>query len=150
MLLNFSFYETNYTLETTFYDAASENRLSDKLNHTLSGTVHCLLYNSGLPSTYWDDIYLHSIYLKNIMVHSTIKTTSYQAYYGVPQDLHHILSTLEEKHYTPDSLPLEPYLLNQIGYPDISFLNESMFIIDVEHHLNKSFKSALKYLDFTS
>ena len=77
----------HYVLEPTGSDTPSENGLAERPNGTLS-TMFCrLLYTSGLLPTFWADALLHSVYLYNRLVHTSIGMTPLEAHTGVQSDL---------------------------------------------------------------
>ena len=71
-----------YTVEPTGADSPSQNGGAEIYNGTLAVKVHTLLYGSGLPAKFWSAALLHSVYLYNRLVHSSVGMTPYEAWYG--------------------------------------------------------------------
>ena len=65
-----------------FTYSPSQNGGTEIYNGTLAVKVRTLLYRSGLPAKFWSAALLHSIYLHNRLVHSSLGITPYKAWYG--------------------------------------------------------------------
>ena len=76
-----------YTIEPTGADSPSQNGGAEIYNGTLAVKVHTLLYGSGLPAKFWSAALLHSVYLYNRLVHSSVGMTPYEAWYGRRPDM---------------------------------------------------------------
>ena len=74
--------EFTYTVEPTGANSPSQNGGTEKYNGTLAVKVRTLLYGSGLPAKFWSVALLHSVYLHNHLVHSSVGMTPYEAWYG--------------------------------------------------------------------
>ena len=74
--------EFAYTVEPTGADSPSQNGGAKIYNGTLAVKVRTLLYGSGLPAKFCSAALLHSIYLHNHLVHSSVGMTPYEAWYG--------------------------------------------------------------------
>ena len=71
-----------YTEEPTGANSPSQNGGAEIYNGTLAVKVRTLLYGSGLPAKFWSTALLHSVYLHNRLVHSSVGMTPYEAWYG--------------------------------------------------------------------
>ena len=74
--------EFAYMVEPTGADSPSQNGGAKIYNGTLAVKVRTLLYGSGLPAKFCSAALLHSIYLHNHLVHSSVGMTPYEAWYG--------------------------------------------------------------------
>ncbi len=45
------------------------------------------MFGSGLPAKFWSSALIHLVYLHNQLVHTVMKKTSFEAYFGVKPDL---------------------------------------------------------------
>ena len=64
---------------------------NERLGRTLAGMVHCLLFDSGLPSFLWGELFLTASYLSNRAPHAALgNKTPFQALYGKPAHLEHL------------------------------------------------------------
>jgi len=79
--------EFTYTVEPTGADSPSQNGGAEIYNGTLAVKVRTLLYGSGLPAKFWSAALLHSVYLHNHLVHSSVGMTPYEAWYGRRPDV---------------------------------------------------------------
>ena len=80
--------EFAYTVEPTGADSPLQNGGAKIYNGTLAVKVRTLLYGSGLPAKFWSAALLHSIYLHNRLVHSSVGMTPYEAcWYGRRPDV---------------------------------------------------------------
>jgi hypothetical protein len=77
----------HYTLEPTGADSPSQNGAVETYNDKFAVQARTLLFGSGLPAQYWSAALLHSVYLHNQLVHSEMKTTPFEGYYGIKPDL---------------------------------------------------------------
>jgi hypothetical protein len=71
-----------YIVKPTGSDCPSQNGAAEVNNDKLAVKARTLLYGSGLPAKFWSAALLHSAYLHNRLVHSSIKMTPYEAWYG--------------------------------------------------------------------
>ena len=76
-----------YTVEPTGANSPSQNSGAEIYNGTLAVKVRTLLYGSGLPAKFWSAALLHSVYLHNHLVHSSVGMTPYEAWYGRRPDV---------------------------------------------------------------
>lgn len=67
----------------------SQNGLIERQWRTLLETTRCLLLDSNLPLTFWDQAALHALHLRNRSPTSSLPSsiTPYEAFYGHPPDL---------------------------------------------------------------
>ncbi len=79
-----------YVVEPTGADSPSQNGGVEIYNNTLAVKVRTLLYGSGLPAKFWSAALLHVAYLHNLLVHSAINKTPYEAWYGRKPDVTHL------------------------------------------------------------
>jgi hypothetical protein len=77
----------SYAIEPTGADSPSQNGGAEIYNGTLAVKVHTLLYGSGLPAKFWSAALLHSVYLHNRLVHSSVGMTPVEAWYGRRPDV---------------------------------------------------------------
>ncbi len=77
----------SYTIEQTGADSPSQNGGAEIYNGTLAVKVCTLLYGSGLPAKFWSAALLHSVYLHNSLVHSSVGMTPFEAWYGRRPDV---------------------------------------------------------------
>ncbi len=82
--------EFGYVVEPTGADSPSQNGGVEIYNNTLVVKVRTLLYGSGLPAKFWSAALLHVAYLHNLLVHSAIHKTPYEAWYGRKPDVIHL------------------------------------------------------------
>ena len=74
-------------MEPTGPDAASQNAGVEKYNDTLGTMPRSLLYSAGLPAEYWSAALVHAAYLLNWRVHSALKITPFESWFGKQPDL---------------------------------------------------------------
>ena len=79
-----------YVLKPTESDSPLQNGVVEIYNGKLTVRTCSLLYGSGLPAKYWSSALLHSVYLHNQLVHTNMKITPFEAYYGLQPDLSHL------------------------------------------------------------
>ena len=79
--------EKRYIMEPTGPDAASQNAGVEKYNDTLGTMTRSLLYSAGLPAEYWSAALVHAAYLLNRRVHSALKITPFESWFGKQPDL---------------------------------------------------------------
>ena len=68
-------------------DAASQNVSVEKYNDTLGTMTRSLLYSAGLPADYRSAALIHAAYLLNRRVHSALKVTPFESWFGKQPDL---------------------------------------------------------------
>lgn len=74
--------DSNYILEPTAAGAPFQNGLAERPNQTFGNMVRCLLHSANLGPEYWSFALLHSVYIKNRLLHSAIQETPYKLYTG--------------------------------------------------------------------
>ncbi len=74
-------------LEPTGADIPSQNGAVEIYNGKLAVCTRTLLCGSGLPAKYWSSALLHLVYLHNRLIHTSMKRTPFEAYYGLRPDL---------------------------------------------------------------
>ena len=79
--------QCGYALEETGADASSQNGMTERPNRTFGNMMRCLLKSAELGPEFWSYALLHSVYLKNRLYHSAIKSTPYQKMTGVKPNL---------------------------------------------------------------
>jgi hypothetical protein len=79
--------EFGYTVEPAGAGSPSQNGGAEIYNGTLAVKVRTLLYGSGLLAKFWSAALLHSVYLHNRLVHSSVGMTPYEAWYGRRPDV---------------------------------------------------------------
>ncbi len=79
-----------YVMEPTGADSPLQNGSVEIYNDKLAVRMQTLLYNAGLPAKFWSTALLHSVYLHNPMVHTVVKKTPYEGYYGFKPDIGHL------------------------------------------------------------
>jgi hypothetical protein len=89
-LLDMVLRKYNYVFEPTGADSPSQNGAVEIYNDKLAVRARTLLYGSGLPAKYWSAALVHSVYLANRLVHTVIKKTPFEAYYGLKPDIGHL------------------------------------------------------------
>jgi hypothetical protein len=73
---------TEYAVESTDVDSASQNGGAKKWNHTLAVTTWAPLYGARLSAHYWSAALLHAAYLHNRRVHAITKMTLFKGWFG--------------------------------------------------------------------
>ena len=84
----------NYVMEPTGTNSPSQNGAVKIYSNKLAIHARTLLYGSGLPAKFWSATQLHLVYLANRLVHLVMKTTPFEAFYGM-KPMSHILSSLD-------------------------------------------------------
>jgi hypothetical protein len=79
-----------YVMEPTGADSPLQNGAVEIYNDKLAVRARTLLYGAGLPAKFWSAALLHSVYLHNRMVHTVVKKTPYEGYYGIKPDISHL------------------------------------------------------------
>jgi hypothetical protein len=79
--------EFQYTVEPTGADSPSQNVQVKHYNKTVATIVRTLPYGANLPAKYWSVAAVHAVYLMNLLVHSAINKTPYEAWYDENPDL---------------------------------------------------------------
>ncbi len=79
-----------YVMEPTGADSPLQNGVVEIYNDKLAVRARTLLYGAGLPAKFWYAALLHSVYLHNRMVHTVVKKTPYEGYYGIKPDISHL------------------------------------------------------------
>ena len=84
--------EKKYIMEPTGPDTASQNANVEKYNNTLEMMTRSLLYtgSAGLSAEYWSAAFIHAAYLLNRRVHSALKITPFESWFGKQLDLKHL------------------------------------------------------------
>jgi hypothetical protein len=77
----------HFIVEPTGADSPNQNKQAKKYNDIFGVTVRVLLYDSGLPATFWSVALMHACYLHNRRVHKSILMTSFEAWNGFKPDL---------------------------------------------------------------
>ena len=70
--------ECGFALEVTGSEGSAQNGLAENPNKTYAQMMRCLLFASELGSEYWSWALQHAVYIKNRLLHHTIKTSPYQ------------------------------------------------------------------------
>jgi hypothetical protein len=83
-------WDFHYTLEPTGVDSPSQNGAVEVYNDKFAVRTRTLLYGSGLPAKFWSAALLHSVYLRNCLVHTKTKVTPFEGYYGTKPNLSHL------------------------------------------------------------
>ncbi len=77
-----------YVVEPTGADSPSQNGGTEIYNNTLAVKVRTLLYGSGLPAEFWSAALLHTVYLHNRLVHSSMTNrTPFEGWHGHKPDV---------------------------------------------------------------
>jgi hypothetical protein len=64
-----------------------QNGAVESYNGKLAVCIQTLLFGLGLPAKYWSSALIHSVYLHNWLVHTVMRKTLFEAYFGVKPDL---------------------------------------------------------------
>jgi hypothetical protein len=76
-----------YIVKPASADSPSQNRTVKIYIGKLAVCTWTQLYSSGLPAKHWSSTLLHSVYLHNHLVHTTMKKTPFETYFGICLDL---------------------------------------------------------------
>ncbi len=76
-----------YVIEPTGVDSPSQNGAVEIYNAKLAVRTRTLLFGSGLPAKYWSSALIHTVYLRNWLVHTVTRKTPFEAYFGAKPDL---------------------------------------------------------------
>jgi hypothetical protein len=79
-----------HVIEPTGTDSPSQNGAIKIYNDKLAIHACTLLYGLGLPAKYWSAALLYSVYLANCLVHTVMKKTPFEAFYGMKLDIVHL------------------------------------------------------------
>jgi dUTP pyrophosphatase len=79
--------DEEYALEITGSDASAQNAIVESPNKTFGQMMRCLLYSSDLGPEYWSWALQHAVYIKNCILHRSLKTTPYEKFTGTKPDL---------------------------------------------------------------
>ena len=81
-----------YKVEPTGSDDSAQNGVAERPNRTFGNMMRTVLFNSGLPSTFWSYALRHCAYIKNRVPHShfNFEKTPYESYTGRIPDLSHL------------------------------------------------------------
>jgi hypothetical protein len=79
--------DIHYTLESTGADSPSQNGAVEVYIDKFAICTRTFLYGSGLPAKFWSAALLHSLYLHNWLVHTNIKVTPFEGYFGAKPNL---------------------------------------------------------------
>ena len=74
-------------IESIGADSPSQNGGVERYNDTLAVKVRTLLFGAGLPARFWSAALLHAVYLHNRLVHSAMRQTPYEGWYGRCPDI---------------------------------------------------------------
>jgi hypothetical protein len=89
-LLDMVLHKYNYVMEPTGANSPLQNGAVKIYNDKLAIRARTLLYGLGLPAKYWSAALLHSLYLANCLVHTVMKKTPFEAFYGMKPDIAHL------------------------------------------------------------
>jgi hypothetical protein len=76
-----------YVIEPTGADSPSQNGVVEIFNAKLAVHTRTLLFGSGLPAKFWSSALIHLVCLHNRLVHTVMKKTPFEAYFGIKPDL---------------------------------------------------------------
>ena len=72
----------NFSLKMTGVDASAQNGITESSNKTLENMKCCILHVVDFGPKYWSYALIHAVYIKNRLLHSSIKTTPFKASTG--------------------------------------------------------------------
>src|SRR5688572_29470122 len=79
----------HYNVKITRFNAAWQNEKVERYNETLGVMMQLLLYSTGLNATFWSQVLVHAVYMKNCLYNSDLKMTPYEAWMGIKPTLAH-------------------------------------------------------------
>ena len=72
----------HYKVEPAGANSPLQNGSVKKMNHVLAVIERTLLYDSEFEAKYWSVALVHAVYLYNRRIHSALKRTPHEAWYG--------------------------------------------------------------------
>ena len=83
---------SGYKVQPTGSDDSAQNGIAERPNRTFGNMMRTVLFNSGLPSTFWSYALRHCVYIKNRIPHShfNFEKTPFESYTGRVPDLSHL------------------------------------------------------------
>ena len=82
--------DMGFSLEVTEADASAQNGRCEHSNRVYGQMMRCMLHATDIGPTYWSFYLIYDIYIKNLLPHSTITMTPFQAFTGLKPNLNRI------------------------------------------------------------